>query len=207
MNTKLFIFCGVVAQTLTAKASAANDFCAVHIVVVNNQEMPVETAVQLIDPSGTVVKSTRSVRGIAEFCDFGFGFHAIRVGDECSSMRITKVRVLYGETKQYSAVYNCPRKPGDPYQKTGTYNDELGLRTIATPDGGLVLACLVYFRISSETGPLGSAEIMRSSVAGDAPIKADRYGRAAFKMASQSKERVAVSAPGYETESIEVSCR
>jgi hypothetical protein len=191
---------------LTSPLLAAADFCAAKVFVVDGSGKPVQTSARLIDPSGKVVESHATSDGSAEFCDFGFGDHTIRIGDDCV-VTITDVRVHYGQQHNYSAIYNCPRRPGDSSIISGLLLDGDGwVQLMLAEDGGFVKACSVYLRISSEDGTkLAEAEVTGGTTYPN-PIVADRFGRMFFAIPRNSTQRIAISALGYSGESIDVTC-
>jgi hypothetical protein len=187
--------------------AAGDEFCAAKVFVVDGARQPVQTTVRLTDPSGKVVESRETSNGSVEFCDFGFGAHKIQIGDGCV-VTITDVRVLnFRRPNNYSAIYNCPRRPGDD---TSIYGgppmDAAPVMTMLSDEGKYVLACPVYLRISSEDdSKIAGAEVAAGTPYPN-PIIADRYGRVFFSIPFRSTRRIAISAAGFSAESIDVGC-
>jgi hypothetical protein len=121
---------------------------------------------------------------------------------------ITDVRVFgFGQPRNYSAIYTCPRRPGD---STSIYGrppmDSEPMMAVSMDYGKYAPACSEYLRISSEDGTkLGGAGVIGGASSLN-PIVADRYGRVFLAAPLKSTRRVAVSAAGHSTESIDVSC-
>jgi hypothetical protein len=87
-------------------------FCALRISVQAQDGSPVHAAlVDLIDPSQKVVQSRKVSNGWVEFCDFGFGYHSIRVRsdqpleDVCETM-VRDVKVIYGRSQRMNVILN-----------------------------------------------------------------------------------------------------
>jgi hypothetical protein len=80
------------------------------------------------------------------------------------------------------------------------------MMTVLMDDGKYTAACSAYLRISSEDGTkLGGARVIAGASSPD-PIIADDYGRVFLAAPLKSTRRVAISAAGHSTESIEVGC-
>jgi hypothetical protein len=90
-------------------AVKANSFCALQVLVINGDGTPVRSAtVDLLDPLGKVVQTQEAKSGHAEFCDFGFGYHSIRVRgttDSCETA-VRNIKVIYSKSQKISVVSN-----------------------------------------------------------------------------------------------------
>jgi hypothetical protein len=86
-----------------------NAFCALQVSVINGDGTPVQTAfVDLLDPLGKVAQTQETKGGHAEFRDFGFGYHSIRVRgttDNCETV-VRNIKVIYGKSQKISVVSN-----------------------------------------------------------------------------------------------------
>jgi hypothetical protein len=125
-----------------------------------------------VDSEQKLVFEGNAEGGTARICDFGLGYHQLKVGPEtCSGVTIGKVRLDYGRTLHLKVVLNdCSRE-------------------------FTVLGCPVYLRLATTDGKqLASAPLQRGSKA----IKADGYGRVWFLLRRNEQERVLISLEGYE---------
>jgi hypothetical protein len=185
----------------------AGDFCAVKVSITDQSGRPVQAPTQLLDADGKIVERTESVGGLIEFCDFGFGTHTIRIGENCGLVTITDVRLVYGQPRQYSVVYGCPPPPGALRTVSGTIMDDMPMSAVRTDDGAYVTACSVYLRISSGNGTKIEGAEALGGLGVPSPVRTDRYGRAFFYVASNSTRTIAISASGYAQESIDFPCK
>lgn len=179
--TSIRILLAVLSFVLIANAS---DFCAVTVFVSDVSGVPLPAPTELIDPTGKVVAHTEAdATGRAEFCDFDFGEHSIIVGGRyCNSVVIRGVRLRYPSPQIFKvALTPC----------TGEHSE-----------GN---ACEAYFRVRSGRGePVAGAAVQRAE--GGRPSTTDRYGRAATLISLESLEAFTFSAPGYEPQTLHLSC-
>jgi len=164
---------------------AADDFCAVRITVVDEDRSPVGTRAVLIDPDGHAIDSVETdIKGEASFCDFGFGRHAIKVGDEGrGSVTLNDIYFVYGIPQHRTVVLPSTH--------------DVTFTSIPT-------SCLVYVRVSSETGrKLTDAEATTRS---GKRWYADRYGRLEIWVLRGSEDDLTISAPEYATTVMHVAC-
>jgi hypothetical protein len=184
----------------------AEDFCAVQVHVSDQAGNAARTQVQLFDAAENLVQGATTRDGSVEFCDFGFGTHTIRVGENGCFTTITSVRLVYSVPQDYRIVHGCPAPADAPRTISGSFpNDALGSRVLWTGEK-YVPACRVYLRISSESGKkVGEAVATGEGLPN--PISADVYGRIFFYMQSKSVTKISISAPGYAGESFNIDCR
>lgn len=180
---RIFLFVLLVAGALQG---AAQEFCAVRVVVTSPKGAPLWVPVKLYDPAGKLVKSlfTDSASGVAELCDFGFGEHSIRVGQGgCSEMVIPSVVLCYGATATYRVILNgCPCA------------------------GFTASGCQPYLRIASDDGvPLKGATVNWSE-SGRA-WKTDVYGRVKPIIPIGVKGTLRITAPNYQPAIVPLDCR
>ena len=172
---------------LFALPIVAADFCAVKVSVVDQAAKPVATAIQLIDPSGRVVERVYARTGEAEFCDFGFGPHSIRVGDErCGGVTLDRIGLRRGQTQRFNVILqDC---------------------TIAIDGGRCPLSCEIYLRVSSDNGEkLKESEV---SIEGNPLIiHVDSYGRIWLSILKGSSENLRITAPGYQEKTLHLFCK
>jgi hypothetical protein len=76
----------------------AKDFCAVTLHVTGARGEPItSTWIELVNPTGRVVRREMTNGSEHKICDFGFGPHTLRVGtNECLPVAISDLRVVFG---------------------------------------------------------------------------------------------------------------
>jgi hypothetical protein len=162
------------------KAFASEDYCAVKVVIWDNPANGIP--VELIGPEGKVVSQTLTRYGEADFCDFGFGRHSIVVApNSCLPVMLQNIRLRFETQILHVTLNPCPH-----YQGTQ--------------------GCEIHFRISAISGkPLPSASI--DVVGLSDPFIADRYGRARAGLLPGSTGTFTISARGYQTQTLKLTCR
>jgi hypothetical protein len=164
-------------------STSAADFCAVDVRVTDESgELLSNILVQLVATDGKVESEQRTRAGIVQFCDFSFGPHSIRVGeDSCFPVTVEGVRAYFGTEYTIPVIkMGCPHAMG-------------------------TVACKTYIRVKSSAGPLQNARASFEGV--DVSFSADRYGRIqGASLLPGMKTRMTVSAAGYETQILSVGC-
>jgi hypothetical protein len=163
-------------------------FCALHVSILQADEVPVRAAlVELINPSGKVVQSRNTENGSADFCDFGFGYHSIRVRSDlplrnACETTVGNVKLIYGYSQNIKITLNRCLYGGS---------------TIGN-------GCLVYLRVSSSNGePIQKARIHQTNL----PILlTDIYGRARIGMGLGSAEELIIEKQEFVTQKLSVEC-
>ncbi len=179
--------CFAVLLGFFAQHLAGADFCAVKVTVSSEMGTPASTPVALIDSDNHVVRKVDSVNGHAEFCDFGFGEHTIRVGsDQCGYVTLHRISLVYGLAQHFSVILN-PCFMG--------------------ADGGRYPpSCLIYFRVSAADGRQ-VVSAFATVVGGTRQLTADRHGRIFTAVLNDSSKDFTISADGYEDQAIRISCK
>jgi hypothetical protein len=168
-----------------SSAWSADDFCAVTVNVVDPMGEPISVPVELAAVGGRVIDKQLAHDGVARFCDFGFGDHTIRVGEDCGFVTLNRIRLVYQHPQWFRVVLNyC---------------------TIGGDGGVFPPSCLVYIRVSSQAGAkLSGAEA--SLEGGQHIVPADRYGRLYFAIRQGASYAYKVSAAGYADHVVRLSC-
>lgn len=146
----LLLICSGFAQ------AAGRGFCAVRLTVAWPDGSPISGAIaSLVGSDGNVVQTVEVRTGLAEFCDFGFGYYSIRVQHKSSNpVTLYRVRLIYGHTQDLHITLNSSSK-GDFGPAAGN-------------------ACTAYVRVQSTEGePISSVQAIRKGMAGEA----DEFGR------------------------------
>lgn len=161
------------------------DFCALRVLVTHTGgELPYDTVVRLLDPSGKEVAREQTWRGEASFCDFGFGEHTLVVGrdDECGRVAVYGIRLRLHT--QFSHVVNNLCTPPFSHRYPPS--------------------CLVYFRVASRDGVKLRATVQ--TPAGRVLAETDKYGRAWVGAREGFTEEYLVISEGYEPAKVTVRC-
>ena len=163
-----------------------DSFCALQVFVYAADFTPVLTAtVELLDSSGNVTQKKEAVGGQADFCDFGFGYHSIRVeggiNNSCET-RVNNIKASYGLPQKINVVFNsCP------YSASGGGN-----------------ACFNYIRVSSPKGEkLRGVEIEGGE---NAPVITDEFGRAGIFVPEGSRTVLKLIKEGFITKKVVLDC-
>lgn len=187
-----------------ASMQAADEFCAATVKVTARSGAPALATANLVDSSGHVIASRPVANGFVEFCDFGFGSHNIQIDGKCGAVTITDVRLDYGVSRHYSAIYECPLPERNV---SGLLLDDVPLPIAFTPEGYPVRACSVYLRISSK----GGSAVPHAKVDGGSPplpnlVFSDSFGRAYLVVPTNSIGKITVGAEGYDSLSFDLNC-
>ena len=165
---------------------AADPFCAVTLDVSDFAGNPVLTSTAtLFDENGRPVEVQPVIDGVARFCDFDFGPHAISVGDDSCSVLLKPIRLIYGMEQKLKVTRN------------------LCLSIYGVPP--IPTTCNTFLRVADEEGhPVDKATV---SVPG-APfgVETDKYGRIAVPTKWQSTDTFLVSKPSFVTSSFLCRC-
>src|SRR4051812_7349324 len=133
-----------------------SDFCAVRVMLTDKDGRSASALVELRDAAGRVVQRSTADNGVAEFCDFDFGEHSIKIGGTtCAELIIPQVRFVFGSTHVYRAYVN----------------------ECAGWDVILRGGCHIYFRVDSSRGEKLPGVAVVSQPSGIKAIT-DSYGRA-----------------------------
>jgi hypothetical protein len=114
---------------LGSRRALAEDFCAVTLKVTGAKGEPIRsTWIELVDPSGRIVRREMMEGSEHKICDFGFGPHTLRVGtNECLPVAVSNLRLVLG----YPITLNVTLNPCG-------YREQMRN------------ACFVYFRTVDE---------------------------------------------------------
>jgi hypothetical protein len=166
-----------------APAARAEDFCAVTLKVSNSMGWPAtSTWIELVDPSGRVVRKEMMRGSELKICDFGFGPHTLRVGtNECLPVAISNVRAVFGSPLFLNVVLNACG-----------YREQMRS------------GCLAYFRtVDDHHDPVPDAAI--SPLAADLPHHTDGFGR--WQGLFGGSHELTFSAVGFEPAKVHIECR
>jgi len=165
-------------------AAVGSDFCAVRVMLTSKDGSLASALVELRDDTGRVVQRSMADGGVAEFCDFDFGEHSIKIGGTtCAELIIPHVGVVFGSTQVFRAYVN-----------------ECSGWELSIPRG-----CRTYFRVSTSDGEKLSGVTVVSQPAGSKTIT-DAYGRALVRANSGENETVTFSKAGYVSRGLTVKC-
>ena len=170
---------GLLALLLAPPASAQSPFCAVRLRVdLAGGGAITSASAELRDATGKAVQMQAVKDGRAEFCDFGFGPHSIRVrldSTECAVVTIEGIRIAYGRTQTLNVILNPCARGGD---------------AILFGDG-----CSAFFRVRDKAGaPVPDASIYEGGVRQHET--SDIYGRVLLSVPTLATE-VEVRKDGY----------
>jgi hypothetical protein len=172
---------------LFALPLSGSEFCAVKVRVIDPVGELVSVPVDLVGSDGRVIESTRTVNGEAEFCDFGFGEHTIRVAEgQCGFVTLNRIRLVYAIAQRFDVILNpC----------------FIGAETMRYPP-----SCLVYIRVSSDNGKkLINAEAV---VQGNKrTYHTDIYGRLFLAAPNGASTVFEIRAAGYIDKTVPISCQ
>jgi hypothetical protein len=178
----------MIVGSFEMQSNAQSSFCAVKLSAESINGLPVQSAfAELIDPSGKIIQRREIVKGQADFCDFGFGYHAIlirgKTDDDCQTI-VKNVKVVYGLSQQIKVIlHSCLE-----YRISDMAN-----------------ACFIYLRVSSLAGEqLQGVNIHRDN---GQPLFTDEYGRARIGIPVFSAKDVAFSKNGFETQKVHIECQ
>lgn len=162
----------------------AEDFCAVRVHVESEDGRTLaQVPVTLWDPSGIRILSTvTDSSGEARICDFGFGPHRIQVGETtCHPVLIRNIWIYFPDPLDFRVrLRTCTEKP----------------RTSGT--------CSLFLRIVGPRGKPVPKALIRTQAEQEA-VTSDQAGRA-FLASIADGSQLNVSAPGYKSETAQVSC-
>jgi len=160
-----------------SQSRAAPAFCAIKLLVTDEDGSPLAVPVALINKS----RETKAViltdeYGGGRLCDFDFGVYDILVGwDSCNSVEILNVRLEYGREQEFKVSLNTPCRG-----RSELWGE----------------ACQVYVRVSSDKGqPVPSATITRSGSRD--PYRPDSYGRTLMLVGKNETAVLTVGAPDF----------
>ena len=166
-------------------AQSSRHFCALTLSVALADGSPVSSAkTELLDPNGTIVQRALIRGGYAEFCDFGFGDHSIRVYDEQHlPVTVTGIRLRYGHEQAIKVVLNSPVDVGS--------------------DMAIGNVCRAYARVTSIDGkPIASAR----AVVKAETYHADAFGRILLLVPLKQFASFRFEALGFDTRDVVFSC-
>jgi hypothetical protein len=166
-----------------ARAARAEDFCAVTLKVSNSMGWPAtSTWIELVDPSGRVVRKEMMSGPELKICDFGFGPHTLRVGtNECLPVAVSNVRAVFGAPLVLNVVLN-----GCGYREQ--------MRS----------GCLAYFRtVDDHHDPVPRVAV--SPLAADPPDHTDSFGR--WQGLFGGSHDLTFSAVGFEPAKVHIECK
>ena len=163
----------------------AAEFCAVKILLVDVHGKPGSALVELRDASGKTIQEDFGENGEAQFCDFGFGEHSIRVGGtSCASVIIPGIHLDMGNP-QTSRVYLNPCGSGER----------------------VLLGCRVYFRVTSQgIPPLPLAGVVISTTPNTKRAETDTYGRVQIDLSVSKSYSITFDKAGYSKTTTAIDC-
>ena len=167
-----------------APAARAGDFCAVTLKVSNSLGWPVtSTWIELVDPSGRVVRKEMISGSELKICDLGFGPHTLRVGtNECLPVAISNVREVFGAPLFLKVVLNACG-----------YREQMRS------------GCLTYFRtVDDHHDPVPGVRFS-PPLGTDLPDFTDGFGR--WQGAPRGSHELTFSAVGFEPTKVHIECK
>lgn len=159
-------------------------FCALTLQIETSEGQPARsTWLQLIDPSGKVVRVDQVRGGVFRLCDFGAGPHSLKIGiGECHPVTISNLNL----------AMNHPISLRVRKQKCEMYNDEH-------------TGCELLARILEDNGrPISDARLL---VGGHQRAgRSDEFGRILINLFA-ARNDIVTEAEGYHPKSIRVECQ
>ena len=139
-------------------------------------------SVSLLNAQGVEVSKTEAHKGIAEFCDLGFGMHTIVVGriGECGVVRLENIRVWQQVPQVLRVVMNTC---GQDVTASG---------------------CIAYFRVSSASEKISQATVQAEDGAYD--WRTDKYGRIWLGVARGGTASYSFTAKGFRRRTVTLKC-
>lgn len=180
---RMAVFSLVFSVSLIIPAARAEDFCAVTLNVVAADGRPItSTWIDLVDPSGNVVRREQMHGSTLRICDFGFGPHELRVGtNECLPVTISNIRLVFGSPLFLNVTLNAC-----------SFRERMGN------------ACLLYFRVTDEAGrPVPAAEFSPRFPAQEPRV--DSFGR--FQSLFGGTQDFTFVAPGFQPTTVRAQCK
>ncbi len=169
---------------LQLSSARAGDFCAVTLNVTGPHGEPItSTWIELVDPSGRVVRREMMQGSEHRICDFGFGPHTLRVGtNECLPVAVSNLRAVFGFPLVLHVVLD-----GCGYQEQ--------MRD----------ACVAYFRtVSEDSAPLSGVRLPPRWAAGGL-AQTDSYGR--WQGPFRGEQDLTFTKPGFAPTAKHIECR
>jgi len=162
--------------------SAGQNVCSVRITVADPKGSPVTVPVSLRMDDGTLVGTEQTIRGVAEFCDVGWGTFSVTVGGEsCGQVVVKHLYISWGATLEVPVMYrNC-----HGFLITG---------------GG----CALLVRVKDARGPVPNAQVRWKGASNETTT--DRYGRAMLGIKFGDSGELLVAGDGYEPQSRSLEC-
>ena len=160
----------------------AQDVCALRVRVLDRAGRPVEVNVSVTMDDGRSIGAKFAARGVAEFCDVGWGTFSVTVGGEsCGQVTVKHLYIAWSSTLEVPVIYqNCH-----------------GFEASS--------GCLVLVRVHDSDGdPVQSAALLQDN--GKPRYVTDKYGRAVFGMKYGTDTAVTVARSGYKAEMLKFSC-
>jgi hypothetical protein len=172
----------VLALFLSLRVARAEDFCAITLNVAADSGQPItSTWVELVDPTGKVVRREMMRGPLHRICDFGFGPHSLRVGtNECLPVTVSNLRLRIGTPLTLHVVLD-----GCGYQfHTG---------------------CLVYLRVvDADANAIPDVDFDPPLELGR-PARTDSYGR--YQTLVKGTYDLTFSKKGFDPKRVHLECR
>jgi len=167
-------------------ALAQADFCGLSVHVVSEKDDPNDTQVTILDfSSGTILGIVPTERGVAEYCDTGFG--------------ALQIRVPFCTAVQNRAIAPDWRRTMDV---TVTLTESACRVIFPVIIDYLPSGCQFLLRVRDEKG----APIVGAHLRGGEPTTSDRFGRLYHFDRMKTQQAVIVDAPGMEPKAVNLDC-
>ncbi len=141
-------------------------------------------SIEVLDENDRVVLKDSVLEGRFKIEDLPFGMHSIVINrGKCSESRVRPIRFRPNSVDVYRIVLNYCYGSGD----------------------GMAVGCLIYLRAIDAKRASVPGAIIRSGLRGE--YKMDRLGRAQLAVSADQDATYEISADGFETARISVSCR
>jgi hypothetical protein len=179
----VLLFAAVLAQG--AQSDGKAEFCAIELSVTLPDGSPIVSATaELLNAEWVVVQEQPIRNGKGTICDFGFGFHSIRVRHGATlTTTISGVKFIFGRTQRLHVVLNS-----DPEGGSG---------------GAAGNACRALLRLQSPNGdPIAGVRVTY----GGNSTESDKYGRALLVVPLKQFTAIAVKKAGFQSKDLSLSC-
>jgi hypothetical protein len=182
-HATVLLFAAVLAQG--AQSDGKAEFCAVELSVTLPNGSPIVSATaELLNDESVVVQQQPIRNGKGTICDFGFGFHSIRVRHGATlTTTVSGVKLIFGQIQRLHIVLNSPAGAG--------------------AGGAAGNACRALLRLQSPNGdPVAGVRIYH----GGNSTESDKYGRALLLVPLKQFTTIAVKKAGFKSTDLSLSC-
>jgi len=182
-HATVLLFAAVLAQG--AQSDGKAEFCAVELSVTLPDGSPIVSATaELLNAEWVVVQEQPIRNGKGTICDFGVGFHSIRVRHGATfTTIISGVRFIFGRTQRLHVVLNS-----DPEGGSG---------------GAAGNACRALLRLQSLNGdPVPGVTVTH----GGRTTESDAYGRVSLLVPLKQFTTISFQKTEYRSHDLSLSC-